>query len=212
MDRCGRREPPVFVIDISWASGSGLRIDAARSGGGAALSAGWRDWPLYGLVPGAGLALAVGRGRNSLRRRVAVLPTARLPGALACDRPVAVLDPEYFCRLAAGGRSAVADLLPPPFHCGAACSKTDPVARRLARVCPALCRRRGRDPVFPRSRLACRRRARGGAGICLRRLGRVPPPAHRPDRKPRLSAARAVDAGAGAQALVLARRCRRRRV
>src|SRR6476660_9189687 len=119
MDRCGRREPPVFVVDISRAGGSGLRINAARSGGGAALSAGGRVWPLYGLVPGAGLALAVRRGRNSLRCGIAVLSAARLPGALACDRPVAVLDAEYFCRLAPGGRSAVADLLPPSSCCGA---------------------------------------------------------------------------------------------
>ena len=43
--------------------------------------------------------------------------------------------------------------------------KPKPVARRRPGVRAALCRRRGRDPVFPRPRLACRRRAGGGAGV-----------------------------------------------
>ena len=63
---------------------------------------------------------------------------------------------------------------------------------------------------FPRPRLARRRRAGGGAGVFVRRLGRVAHPARRPDRKPGVPAAVAVDAGAGARALVLARRRGRR--
>ena len=87
-----------------------------------------------------------------------------------------------------------------------------PVARRRPGVRAALCRRRGHHPVFPRPRLARRRRAGGGAGVFVRRLGRVAHPARRPDREPGVPAAGAVDAGAGAGALVVARRRRRRRV
>ena len=66
--------------------------------------------------------------------------------------------------------------------------------------------------LFPRPRLACRRRAGRGAGVFVRRLGRLAHPARRPDRKPGVPAAGAVAAGARAGALVLARRRRRRRV
>ena len=67
-----------------------------------------------------------------------------------------------------------------------------------------------RDPVLPRPRLACRRRAGRGAGVFVRRLGRLAHPARRPDRKPGVPAAGAVDAGARARALVVARRRGRR--
>ena len=85
-------------------------------------------------------------------------------------------------------------------------AKPKPVAGRSAGVCTSLCRRRRRHPVFPRPRLAHRRRAGRGAGIFIRRLGRLAHPARRPDRKPGVPAAGAVDAGAGAGALVVAGR------
>ena len=169
--------------------------------------------PLHGSLPGAGLAVAVRRGQNSLRRRLAVLSAARLPGALVRDRPVAVLDAEHLRRLAADRRSAVADLLPP------ACLLALLDAAARARGSPTsltfalLYRRRARHhPVFPRPRLACRRRAGRGAGVCVRRLGRVAHPARRADREPGVPAAGAVAADAGARALVVARRRGRGRV
>ena len=161
---------------------------------------------------GAGLALAVGRGRNPLRRRFAILSAVRVPRPLVRDRAIAVLDAERFRRLAADCRSAIADLLAAPCRRRAARPQSKPVACRRPGVRAALCRRRGRDPVFPRPRMARRRRAGRGAGFFVRRLGRVAHPARRPGRKPGLFAACAVDAGAGAGALVMARRRGRRRV
>ena len=168
---------------------------------------------LYTIAfPGAGLAVAVRRGRNPLRRRLAVLSAVRVPRPLARDRTVAVLDAEYFCRLAADRRSAIADLFPAAFHRCAGSCRAQPVAGRCADVRAALCRRRRRDPVLPRPRLARRRRAGRGAGVFVRRLGGLAHPAHRPDRKPGVPAAGAVDAGARAGALVMARRSWRGRV
>src|SRR5262249_6277689 len=76
----------------------------SRCAGGAAVAADARA--LCARVSAARLAVAVGCGHHPVGRRVAIPTAALVPGARPRDRPVAVLDAQRLCRLAADQRSA----------------------------------------------------------------------------------------------------------
>src|SRR5690349_736356 len=94
---------------------------------------------------------------------VAILAGAAVPRDIAGDRAVAVLDTERLRRLVAHFRSAVADLLAAAFPAGLVRSGAELPrgGRRDVRLSPARWLRN--HPVLPGSRMACGRRARGGA-------------------------------------------------
>ena len=112
---------------------------------------------------------------------------------------LALLDAQCLRRHAADRRSAVADLLSLLSRRGRARAGALLLARGRARPRDARDGRPRANGLFPRSRLACRRRAACGAGFRLRRLGELAHPAHGPDHEPRLAAGDALAPGARAR-------------
>ena len=116
--------------------------------------------PLHRRLSGAGVAVAVGRGRNSLRRRLrSSIRSSRSSPARFATGQSPFWTPNIFA-----GWPQIADpqsLIFSPLHVIVALldAEPKPAAVRRAGVRAALRRRRRRDPVFPRPRLARRRRA-----------------------------------------------------
>ena len=84
--------------------------NAGTFAGGGAVSARVGVRSLYSGVHCAGMAVALGRGHDSLRRRLAIRPAVCLHCPLDCVGPVAVLDAQHFRRLReqpAPGRNVV---------------------------------------------------------------------------------------------------------
>ena len=119
-------------------------------------------------------------------------PPGAIPRQLAGARRMAVVVAERLCRLGRDLRSAVAAVL------AAACAACrvqfggQPARIRCRDLRLSVSRRCRHHPVLSRPRLACRRGAGGGDGICARRFRQCAHAAHRPDHQPGLSAARAL--------------------
>ena len=163
----------------------------------------------FGVYTVAFLALAspwlLGLRPHPLRLGFAVLSAVRVPGALARRRPVAVLDAQRFRRLAADCRSAIADLL--PLYLIVALLEPDPSPRLFDVLMFGLLYAGGAGVMLLFRDRGWHVGGGGGGGARLqpRRLGRLAHPAHRSGRKPGVPAAGALDAGARARALVVAR-------
>ena len=158
---------------------------------------------LCARVPGAGVAVALRRRDDPVRRQVDLLSAGRVHGARIPHRRIAVLDAERLRRLAEYRRPAVD-----------ARSRRCMCCSRLASAAPGL---RANDavtfaylfigglgdhPLFPRPRLACGGRAGRGARVRVRRRRERAAAAHRTGDQPLLSAAGAVAAGARARSLI----------
>ena len=129
--RSGRREPPVFVIEVreraavmTCGSGSGRNAGTVRG----ALSA-FRSRRRLASTRVAFLALAwpwlSGAVAIPYDAKSQFYPQLAFLARSLAAGPVAVLDAERLRRLAADCRSAIADLLPPPFRRRAARSEPE---------------------------------------------------------------------------------------
>ena len=160
---------------------------------------------LRARLPAAGVAVAVGRGDHPMGCEIAVLSAGAIPRRFAGARRMAVVVAERLCRLGRDLRSAVAAVL------AAACPARrvqpggQPARIRCRDLRLSVSRRCRHHPVLSRPRLACRRGAGGGDGICARRFRECAHAAHRPDHQPGLPAARALARRPRARAIVLAR-------
>ena len=167
---------------------------------------------LRARLPGAGVAVALGRGDDPLRREVDLPSAGRVHGARLRTRRVAVLDAERVRRLAEHRRSAVDARLAAARAARARERGAGLSGERRGHVRLSVPRRARHHPLFPRPRLARGRRAGRGARLRVRRRGERAAAAHRTGDQPCLSADRAVAAVARARPLILAlRRARRRR-
>ena len=147
---------------------------------------------LCARLPAAGMAMALRRSDHSLGREVAVLAAGPISRQLARARRMAIVVAECLCRLAGNLRSAIAALLAAACRARRPRSRDQPARLRCRDLRLPVPRRARHRPVLSRSRLACRRRAGGGAGLCVRRRRQCTHPAHRPGDQPRLSAAGAL--------------------